>query len=152
MVYPPPSYGIQSSPYDQRHLIRPNPSPAYLFFTSPALAYSHPQNAWGDLCYGIPSALASHPCTSQNYSASKQPFYPHQPPFATRARVYHSGLQSDYVHGSTVYDMPLRSNRSNIRAADKQFLAAEQVFGQTIVDGSRQTALQQSNSVFSSKC
>lgn len=147
MVYPPSSYGIQSlPPYDQRRLIGQNPSPAYLGFTSSSLAYSHPQIAGGEVCYGVPSALAYHPGISQNCSASRPPFYPHQLPFATSAAVYHSRLQGDYVHGPTIYDLSPRSGRSNIRALGKQPHAAEQVLGKMIVDGSKPTALKQSDS------
>ncbi|KAK5790642.1 hypothetical protein VI817_007929 [Penicillium citrinum] len=156
MAYPPPSYGIQpTSPYDERHLIHYNPSPAYFhgfrYPTLSPLAYRQPQNALDGICHAAPSALAYHPLTSQNYWASSHPFYAHQPPFVTNTSVYHSGLQRGYVHGSTVYDLRPKSGRSNIRALGKQPRPAEQVLGKMIVDRSGPTALEQSDSTSSSE-
>lgn len=156
MAYPPPSYGIQpTSPYDERHLIHYNPSPAYFhgfrYPTLSPLAYRQPQNALDGICHATPSALAYHPLTSQNYWASSHPFYAHQPPFVTNTSVYHSGLQRGYVHGSTVYDLRPKSGRSNIRALGKQPRPAEQVLGKMIVDRSGPTALEQSDSTSSSE-
>ncbi|CAI7597173.1 unnamed protein product [Penicillium pancosmium] len=148
MVYP--------LPYDPRHFIQQNSSPAYgrdfIYPASSSIVHSRPQDLVGGFNYGFTAAPFYYPYSMQNYPTPSQPLYPQNSPYDTAAIFHHKGLPSVPAQGFPKSNMlprldPLNSGLAGGRPSGAGLGDSRTIVDRKIiVDGSRPTALKQPSS------